>query len=116
MSDTLTSNSSLFKSAAELPWATVAEGVRRQILTHDDQLMVVKVAFDRGTSVPSHQHVHVQMSYVESGAFTVTIADETQVLRAGDAFHIPSNVWHGVECLEAGVIVDAFNPVRQDFL
>jgi hypothetical protein len=29
---------------------------------------------------------------------------------------MPSNVEHGVTALEDGILVDVFNPMRQDFL
>jgi quercetin dioxygenase-like cupin family protein len=38
------------------------------------------------------------------------------MLRAGDSFYAPSNVWHGVVCEEAGKLVDAFSPMREDFV
>ena len=106
-----------FLSAAGRPWASVAEGVRRQVLTHDEQTMLVKVAFDCGGIGARHQHVHTQLSYVESGVFALGVEDEPlRVLRAGDSFYIPSEAWHGVECLEAGVLLDVFSPARADFL
>jgi quercetin dioxygenase-like cupin family protein len=37
------------------------------------------------------------------------------VLKAGDVFHVPSNVIHGAVCLEKGVLVDVFSPMREDF-
>ena len=38
-----------------------------------------------------------------------------QILKAGDVFHVPSNVIHGAVCLEKGVLVDVFSPMREDF-
>ncbi|MBC8084796.1 MAG: cupin domain-containing protein [Hymenobacter sp.] len=99
-----------------LPWTPLAEGVRRQVLAHDPQLMLVRVAFETGGIGALHQHVHTQMSYVESGIFRATVASETRIMRAGDVLHVPSNVWHGMECLGAGVLLDVFNPVREDFI
>ncbi len=105
-----------FVSASDMPWEVVGEGVQRKIMSYDDNLMMVVVAFDTGGVGAVHQHVHTQMSYVESGMFTITIADEKRVLRAGDAFYIPPNVWHGAECIEAGTLVDVFTPMRADFI
>lgn len=102
--------------AASRAWEQVGQGVRRQVLTYDDQMMLVKVAFERGRIGSRHRHLHTQMTYIESGVFTVSVGDEKRVLRAGDTFHIPSDVWHGVECIEAGVLLDVFSPPRTDFL
>jgi len=53
---------------------------------------------------------------VESGVFEITIADETKRLYAGDSFLVPSNALHGAVALEAGVLVDVFTPMRDDFV
>ncbi|GAA4353278.1 cupin domain-containing protein [Hymenobacter saemangeumensis] len=108
--------SSPFLLSTQRPWESVGLGIRRQVLTYDDRLMVVKVAFERGGIGSRHRHLHTQMTYVESGVFTVCVGDEKKVLVAGDSFHIPSDVWHGVECIEAGVLLDVFSPARTDFL
>jgi quercetin dioxygenase-like cupin family protein len=116
MAALLTPDFSMFSRAHTRTWETVGEGVRRQVLTHDARTMLVKVAFDRGGIGSQHQHMHTQMTYVESGVFTVSIGDAKQVLQAGDSFYVPSDVWHGVECIEAGVLLDVFSPARTEFL
>lgn len=100
----------------DITWETVGEGVKRKIMTYDANLMMVVVAFDAGGIGAAHSHVHTQMSYVNSGAFEITIGDEKQVLKAGDAYFIPPNVWHGAVCQEAGVLVDVFTPMREDLV
>jgi quercetin dioxygenase-like cupin family protein len=37
-------------------------------------------------------------------------------LEQGDTFFVPSNLWHGVVCKQAGVLIDSFSPMRQDFI
>ncbi|WP_461099384.1 cupin domain-containing protein [Spirosoma luteolum] len=106
----------VFVEDQSVAWEPVGEGVKRKIMAYEESLMLVKVQFETGGIGAPHSHVHVQMSYVESGVFAIMIADETRILRQGDVFYIPSNVWHGAECLEAGVLVDSFTPVRADFL
>jgi quercetin dioxygenase-like cupin family protein len=106
----------LFVDDERLPWETVTEGVKRKIMTYDANLMMVKVAFDTGGIGAAHRHVHTQMSYVASGSFSITIGDETRIVRAGDAYYIPPNVWHGAVCEEAGTLVDMFAPMREDFV
>lgn len=106
----------LFVDDGNLPWEPVADGVKRKIMTYDDNLMMVKVAFETGGIGAAHSHFHTQMSYVASGAFTITIGDEVRVVRAGDAYYIPPNIRHGAVCEEAGVLVDVFTPMREDFV
>ncbi|MBF9220949.1 cupin domain-containing protein [Hymenobacter sp. BT662] len=78
--------------------------------------MLTRVAFETGAVGAVHNHPHAQLSYAESGVFEYTIAGETQTLRAGDSCYVPPLAWHGVQCREAGVLVDAFTPRRDDFL
>ena len=105
-----------FVDDESLPWELVADGVKRKIMTYDPNLLMMKVAFETGGIGAAHSHVHTQMSYVESGAFSITIADETRTVRAGDAYYIPSNVYHKAVCEEAGVLVDVFTPLREDLV
>jgi quercetin dioxygenase-like cupin family protein len=99
-----------------LEWETVGEGVQRKIMAYDDKLMLVKVKFDTGGIGALHQHFHTQITHIESGLFEVEIAGEKKVLKAGDAFYIPSNVMHGAVCLDEGVLIDVFSPMREDFI
>jgi quercetin dioxygenase-like cupin family protein len=100
----------------EVPWEVTGDGVRRQILGYDGHLMQVKVAFRSGSIGYAHQHIHSQSSLVVSGKFEVTIEGESKILIAGDGFYVAPNMLHGVTCLEEGVLLDGFSPVRLDFL
>jgi quercetin dioxygenase-like cupin family protein len=97
-------------------WTNVAPGVQRAILAYDESVMLVKVQFEKGAIGTSHQHLHVQISYVESGQFEVEVGGVKKVLHQGETFFVPSNVWHGVICLEEGVLMDTFSPMRKDFI
>ncbi len=99
-----------------LAWQPAAQGIQRKVMASDEKLMLVKVAFEKGAIGAVHQHPHVQMSSVESGVFEIEINGKKKILKAGDAFYVPSNVWHGAVCVEAGVLIDAFSPMRADFL
>ena len=106
----------VFIDNAELPWQELGGGVKRKIMAYDDRLMLVKVAFETGGVGAVHQHVHTQITHVESGRFEIEIAGEKKILQAGDAFFIPSNVWHGAVCIEEGILIDTFSPAREDFI
>ena len=100
----------------EVAWETVGEGVRRQIMGYDDKIMLVNVEFDKGGVGQMHQHYHSQVTYVISGQFDLTIGEETRRMKGGDAFYIPPNVMHGAICIEKGVLIDVFSPIREDFM
>lgn len=92
------------------------KGITRQIYGYDDNIMMVKVIFEKGAIGTPHTHIHSQTSYVVSGKFEVTVGDEVKVLKAGDGFYAAPNVKHGCVCLEEGVLIDVFSPMRKDFL
>ena len=106
----------VFIENSNIPWEDVDKGMKRKIMAYDDKLMVVKVEFEKGGIGVLHQHYHSQITHVESGKFEVQINGEKKVLAAGDAFYIPPNVLHGAVCLEAGVLIDVFSPMREDFI
>jgi quercetin dioxygenase-like cupin family protein len=97
-------------------WTNVAPGVQRAILAYDESVMLVKVKFEKGAIGTLHQHPHVQITYVASGQFEVELGGVKKVLHQGETFFVASNVWHGVICLEEGVLMDTFSPMRKDFI
>lgn len=107
---------SFFQHEAEIAWEPTEPGVKRKIMAYGPDLMVVRVAFEKGAVGKAHQHPHRQASYVESGVFDVTIDGRTERLRAGDTFFVPENLVHGVVAVEAGQLIDSFTPMRTEFL
>jgi quercetin dioxygenase-like cupin family protein len=105
-----------FISTGSAAWEKVGEGVRRQILGHGSDLMMVAVEFEAGAIGPVHRHPHRQVSYVVRGEFEIEIDGTRRVLRAGDSFYVAANLEHGAKALTAGSLVDVFTPTRQDFL
>ena len=108
------SNNFIFESATE--WEQINEGMRRQILGYDDQIMMVKIDFLKGAEGTVHSHVHRQCSYVISGVFEFNINGEKKVVKMGDGLYMEPTVPHGVICLESGLLIDTFSHVRADFL
>lgn len=108
--------SDIFLFGDDVDIEEVQEGMRRQILGYNQEIMIVKVLFDAGAEGYQHEHRHSQSTYIESGVFDVTIGGVTQRLQTGDGFYIPPHVMHGAICVEKGVLIDTFSPVREDFL
>ncbi len=99
--------SETYQFEKDLKWENPAPGVNRQIMAYDGQLMMVKVKFDKGAVGSMHEHYHSQATYVVSGKFELTI---------GDGYYVAPDELHGCVCLEAGILIDTFSPVRADFL
>ena len=109
--------SKTFIYAAEQEWQPAGDGVHRMIMGYDGQVTVALVKFDKpgGLGAP-HTHYHSQTSYVASGRFEFTIGDETREVAAGDGVYMEPDQYHGCRCLEPGIVVDCFTPMRADFV
>jgi quercetin dioxygenase-like cupin family protein len=106
-----------FVRGVDTPWQDTNDvGMRRQILGHGPDLMLVRVAFDAGAVGALHHHPHRQVCYVAAGRFEVTIDGQRSELGVGDSFYVASDKVHGVVAREAGTLIDAFTPAREDFL
>ena len=91
-------------------------GVKRKVLAYTPDMMMVEVHFEKGGVGTPHTHPHLQSTYVRSGRFRFDIAGEAVVVAEGDTIAFPPEVLHGTLCLEAGILVDVFHPMRSDFL
>ena len=95
---------------------TVAPGVVRKVLAFCDNLMSVENEFEEGAVGAMHSHPHTQITYVVEGRFRFTIGDEIREVSKGDTLCKQNGVKHGCVCLEKGVLLDIFTPIRKDFI
>ena len=112
----MTTGSENFIFAEGKEWEPAGEGVVRQIMGYNDDIMVVKVKFEKGAVGAVHHHVHSQVTYVESGKFEFTINGVKKIVSAGDCLYKEPDAVHGCVCLEPGMLIDCFSPMRADFL
>ncbi|ELK2253038.1 cupin domain-containing protein [Vibrio vulnificus] len=94
----------------------LGQGISRKVLAHSDNMMSVEVHFETGAIGAMHSHPHEQLTYVLSGEFEFTIGDEKKIVNTGDTMYKEPNIEHGCVCLEAGVLIDTFTPMRKDFV
>jgi len=103
----------------DTPRVTIAPK-RERYLTCTGDLMMVVIDFEDGPmdeADPPHSHPHDQTSYVAEGEVLFTVGEETHRVQAGDMVAIPSDVPHTLQLLtKTARLVDAFHPVRDDFL
>ena len=88
----------------------------RRVLAYNAGLMCVENTFEEGAVGALHSHPHTQITYVVSGVFSFTIAGEERIVRPGDTMLKEDGVIHGCKCLEAGILLDIFTPMREDFV
>ncbi len=97
-------------------WEDLGEGISRQFIGYNSQIMMVIVQFEKDAVGTLHQHFHSKITYVSSGYFELTVIGETRIMSKGDGFFAQPNIFHGVKCIEPGQLIDAFTPIREDFL
>ncbi len=91
-------------------------GVIRRVLAYNKDLMCVENSFEKGAVGALHHHPHTQITYVVSGVFEFEIDGVKKVVKAGDTMLKMNGVEHGCVCLEKGILLDIFNPMREDFI
>jgi len=104
---------------SEITPFVISQG-RSRYLAHSNNVMIAVVDVNDGPAAqpdPPHSHPHEQVSYVASGEILVIIGEEKTRLSEGDLFTVPPNVPHTIQTLSKHVrLIDAFNPIRKDFL
>lgn len=101
---------------ADIDAEDTAKGVFRKVLAYCDNLMCVENHFEVGAIGALHHHPHTQITYVVSGKFEFTIDGVKHVIAKGDTLLKQDGVEHGCVCLEKGILLDIFTPMRQDFV
>ncbi|MBR4026720.1 MAG: cupin domain-containing protein [Lachnospiraceae bacterium] len=100
----------------EIDLQPCGEGIARKILAYSEDLMCVENHFETGAKGALHHHPHTQVTYVVSGKFEFVIGEEKQIVQAGDTMLQKDDIVHGCTCLEKGIILDFFTPMREDFV
>ena len=99
----------------QVPEDRLIEGITRRIVT-GERVMLGRIHFPKGARVPAHTHESEQITHVLSGALRFVVAGEEMVVHAGETLTIPSFVEHSAEALEETDDIDAFGPIRTDWL
>lgn len=84
-------------------------------VVHSDSMTFVLWRIDAGARLPEHAHIHEQVAFVLEGTFEITVEGETRQMRPGLVGTIPSNARHSGRAVTDCRILDAFQPVREDY-
>lgn len=115
----------MFFKSEDLKTTVIDSNSSRKVLAYGEGLMMVLVLFNEGmspdTEIPYHSHTHVQSTFVKKGSFKFSIKGDkevtTQIVKEGDSIYFPADSEHGCIPLEDdSQLVDAFTPIREDFL
>ena len=111
-----TSKNQVWNFNADIDSESCAPGVKRKVLAYGEELMCVENFFEEGAIGALHHHSHTQITYVVTGEFEFTIDGESKIVRAGDTLLKRNSVEHGCVCRKAGILLDIFTPMREDFV
>src|SRR5271156_6892677 len=111
----MNTNEMSFVKTGDAQSFTPETGMRREVLAHSDQLMLVRHHFEKGWVGARHSHPHHQLVYVVSGAIRVDVGGRVFDVCAGDSFVVDGGVEHQASALEASEVLDVFTPVREDY-
>jgi quercetin dioxygenase-like cupin family protein len=104
------------RAYAALNAVAMFPGVVRRTLASGERLTLVEIRIEAGSHVPEHTHPHEQAGHVVAGRVFARIDGQEFHLDAGDSYLIPGGAVHYVEAVDATVLVEAFSPVREDFV
>ncbi len=107
----------LTADAAHEPAVTTPDGAQRRVLSYGESLMLVEFRFEAGKASWEHSHPHEQVGYVVEGEIDFYMAGHEPVrLSKGGSYYVPSGVKHYIKTYAPTVLLDAFTPMRQDFV
>lgn len=82
---------------------------------HGEKITFGLVELKAGSSVPLHQHVQEQITYIVEGQLDMVIDGISCLLTQGMYHVIPSNTPHAAIAKTDCKVIDVFNPVREDY-
>jgi quercetin dioxygenase-like cupin family protein len=80
------------------------------------RLMLAEFTTKKGSVVPTHKHIHEQISFVLKGRVKFTVGGEELLARKGDIIVIPPNVEHSAVTMTDSIGLDVFTPLRDDWM
>ncbi len=99
----------------DIPALAPETGLSRQVLAHNDKLMLVRHLMEKGWIGARHSHPHEQLVYIVRGHIQFIGGDDSFEARGGDSFVVPGGVEHQARALEESEVLDVFTPAREDY-
>ena len=92
----------------------IAEGILGKY-AHGKNMTLGWLNIKAGCKLPSHQHPHEQITLMIEGKMDLYVGEELCKLEPGVIKIIPSNTPHAAFAHTDCVLIDVFNPVREDY-
>jgi quercetin dioxygenase-like cupin family protein len=107
-------NETIFRNFNDIHPKEIAPGYLSKFI-HTDSNTINFIDVKAGSTVPLHQHIHEQLSFVLEGKFELTVDGVAQILEPGLFAVIPPNAVHGGTSITDCKLIDLFSPVREDY-
>lgn len=98
----------------DLPSKLLVAGISGRY-AHGQQASFGVVDIEKGSVLPTHHHMHEQITYILEGELEMTIDGQTVLLTPGSYFVIPSNAPHSAIAHSHCKVIDVFSPVREEY-
>ncbi len=82
---------------------------------HGQHMSFGYVELKAGSSIPLHQHLHEQITYILEGQLDMLIGGDACSLGPGMYHVIASGTPHSAVARTDCKVIDAFSPVREDY-
>lgn len=82
---------------------------------HGEKATFGYVELKKGSIVPTHHHIHEQITYILDGQLDMVIGGVDCSMTAGMYHVIPSNLPHSAVAITDVKVIDVFGPVREDY-
>ena len=99
---------------SKIPSREVLTGFKARFV-HSEHTTTAFWDIEKGAELPTHSHIHEQITIVTEGEFQMTVNNVTKIYKPGMLVIIPSNVIHSGKALTPCKITDIFSPVRDDY-
>jgi quercetin dioxygenase-like cupin family protein len=92
------------------------KGILLKTLTYGEKTILTNIKLAKDAIIPLHQHMSEQTGFLISGKLDFTIDGQHILAEPGDSWTIMGNVSHGATALEDTDVIEAFAPIREDYL
>jgi len=83
---------------------------------HSENMTLAYWEIEAGSEMPLHSHPHEQITNILEGELELVLGDETKILGPGSGALIAPDVPHSGNAISNCRVLDAFHPVREDYL
>jgi quercetin dioxygenase-like cupin family protein len=105
-----------FRSWNGVPASEFHDGVQLHAIG-GEQVCLCRATYAPGKQVPLHSHEHTeQVMVILDGEVTMTIADETRTLKAGDVVVVNRGIEHALYAEPGVTFLEALAPVPLDHI